>query len=151
RSAILILGAIAVFALVSYGVAATRNNGLKAPDSVTVDGKPYSLREGKVLLFFFNPECMHCFDAARRMAKYNWSDTRIVSIPVEQPQFAAGFMRKTQLPGVVTPDSALLRKTFVFTDAPYGVALEDGRQIAAVTQFDDPQPESALKKIGFAK
>src|SRR6185436_3186388 len=56
RGAVLILSAVSVFALVSYGVAATRNTGLKAPDTVTVDGKPFSLQEGKILLFFFNPE-----------------------------------------------------------------------------------------------
>jgi len=151
RGATLILGAVAVFALVSYGVAATRNTGLKAPDSVTVDGRPFSLQEGKIFLFFFNPECTHCLDAARRMAKYNWGDTRIVSVPTEQPRFAPAFMSKTQLPGVVSLDAALLRKTFSFGDPPAGVALEGGRQKAALSQFDGAEPEATLKKLGFAK
>ena len=110
RGAVLILGAVSVFSLVSYGVAATRNTGLKAPDSVTVDGKPFSLQEGKILIFFFNPECTHCLDAARRMSKYTWTDTRIVAVPTEQPQFAANFMRKTQLPGVVSLDHGAVAK-----------------------------------------
>jgi len=151
RGAILILGAVAVFALVSYGVAAVRNTGLKAPDSVTVDGKAYSLQQGKIFVFFFNPECMHCLEAALRMAKFDWGDTRIVSVPVEQPQLAPGFMRRTQLPGVVSLDAALLRKTFTFTDAPAGVAIEDGRQKAFVTQFESGEPEATLKKLGFTK
>src|SRR5204863_406926 len=37
RGATLILGAVTVFALVSYGVAATRSTGLKAPESMTDD------------------------------------------------------------------------------------------------------------------
>src|SRR5258705_8321786 len=115
RSATLILGAVTVFALVSYGVAATRNTGLKAPDAVTVDGKPYSLQQGRIFIYFFNPECLHCLDAGRRMAKLNWGDTRFVGVPTEQPQFAAGFMKRTELPGVVSTDLALLRQTFSFT------------------------------------
>ena len=150
RSAILILGAVTVFALVSYGVAATRNTGVKAPDSVTVDGKPYSLQQGKIFIYFFNPECLHCLDAGKRMAKLNWGDTRIVAVPTEQPQFAPGFMQRTQLPGVVSTDLALLRKTFSFTDTPAGVAIENGHQKAALSQFDGEEPGATLKKLGFA-
>jgi uncharacterized membrane protein YphA (DoxX/SURF4 family) len=56
RGAVLVLCAVSVFALVSYGVAATRQTGTKAPDSVMVDGKPYSLQHGRILIFFFDPE-----------------------------------------------------------------------------------------------
>ena len=150
RGATLILGAVTVFALVSYGVAATRNSGLKAPDSVMVDGKPYSLQQGKVFIFFFNPECLHCLDAGKRMSKLNWGDTKLVSVPTEQPQFAPNFMRSTQLPGVVSLDTALLRKTFSFLDTPAGVALENGHQKAALSQFEGEEPAATLKKLGFA-
>jgi uncharacterized membrane protein YphA (DoxX/SURF4 family) len=150
RSAALILGAVTVFALVSYGVAATRNSGLKAPDSVTVDGKPYSLQQGKIFIYFFNPECTHCLDAGKRMAKLNWGDTKIVAVPTEQPQFAPNFMRKTELPGVVSTDLTLLRQTFSFTDTPAGVALENGREKAALSMFDGEEPAATLKKLGFA-
>ena len=150
RGATLILGAVTVFALVSYGVAATRNTGLKAPDTVTVDGKPYSLQQGKVFIFFFNPECLHCLDAGKRMAKLNWGDTKLISVPTEQPQFAPNFMRSTQLPGVVSLDAALLRKTFSFVDTPAGVALENGHEKAALSQFEGEEPAATLKKLGFA-
>jgi hypothetical protein len=66
RNASLVLGAVVVFALVSYGVAATHNSGVKAPDSVTGDGKPYSLQQGRVFIYFFNPECMHAWTPPRR-------------------------------------------------------------------------------------
>jgi uncharacterized membrane protein YphA (DoxX/SURF4 family) len=150
RNASLILGAVAVFAVVSYGVAATRNTGLKAPDSVAVDGKPFSLQQGKVFIFFFNPECLHCLDAAKRMSTLNWGETRIVAVPTEQPQFAQNFMKNTKLPGVVSNDAALLRKTFSFVSTPAGVALENGRQKAALAQFEGEEPAATLKKLGFA-
>ena len=150
RNAALILGSVAVFAGISYGVAATRNTGLKAPDTVMVDGKPYSLQQGKIFIYFFNPECLHCLDAGRRMAKLNWGETRIVAVPTEQPQFAQNFMRNTQLPGVVSTDTALLRQTFSFVSTPAGVALENGRQKAALTQFEGDEPAATLRKLGFA-
>jgi len=149
RGATLILGAVVVFALVSYGVAATRHSGIKAPDTVMVDGKPYSLQNGKIFIYFFNPECMHCLEAAQKMAKLNWGDTRIVGVATDQPQFAPNFMRNTKLPGVISADVALLRKTFSFVDPPAGVALENGHQKAALTKFDDDEPEATLKKLGF--
>ena len=80
RRAILVLGAVVVFALVSYGVAAVRQTGVKAPETIVVDGQPYSLEHGKIFLYFFDPECMHCFDAAKRMSQYHWGDTKVVAI-----------------------------------------------------------------------
>src|SRR5262245_30518908 len=150
RSAALVLGAVTVFALVSYGVAATHHSGIKAPDTVMVDGKPYSLQQGRVFIYFFNPECTHCLDAGRRMAKLNWGDTRFVGVATEQPQFAQGFIQTTGLKGVVSTDLELLRKTFPFTDTPAGVALENGREKAALAKFEDDEPAATLKKLGFA-
>jgi hypothetical protein len=131
-------------------VAATHNTGVKAPDSVMVDGKPFSLQHGRVFIYFFNPECMHCVDAGRRMAKLNWGDTQIVGIATEQPQFGHYFMQTTGLKGVVSTDLDLLKKTFPFGDPPAGVALENGREVAAVTQFEGEEPAATLKKLGFA-
>src|SRR3984885_3511212 len=50
RGALVILGAVIVFAGASFGVNLARESGLKAPASITVDGKPFSLQEGKVFL-----------------------------------------------------------------------------------------------------
>src|SRR5690348_14952345 len=104
RSALVILGTVAVFAGVSYGVAAARQTGTKAPDTVTVDGKPYSLQQGKILLFFFDPECIHCLNAGKAMSHYNWGDTAIVAIPIQQPQFAAGYLEDTKLKAGISND-----------------------------------------------
>src|SRR6185436_18664195 len=43
RTAGLIFGAVVVFALVSYGVGAARQTGTRAPDTIQVNGQPYSL------------------------------------------------------------------------------------------------------------
>lgn len=151
RAALVILGTIVVFAGVSFGINSTRETGLKAPTSITVDGKPFSLADGHVFLFFYNPECMHCDAAARRMSKLNWKDTKVVSIPVQDPQFAASFLRDTGLHAGTSNDLDLLRGTFKFVDAPYGVVLERGRQKATITAaaFEDPEPATTLRRVGF--
>jgi uncharacterized membrane protein YphA (DoxX/SURF4 family) len=151
RAATMILGAIALFAAGSYGVAAMRETGTKAPDAVSVNGQPYSLQEGKILIFYFDPECLHCLDAAKRMSKLNWGDTRIVAVPINVPQFAQGFLDDTHLKAVVSNDLPQLKKIFPFVSAPAGVALVNGREKMALTQFEDPEPVGTLKKIGFIK
>lgn len=149
RAAIMILGAVTLFAAGSYGVAAMRQTGTKAPDKVTVNGKPYSLQEGKILIFYFDPECLHCLDAAKRMSKMSWGDTRIVAVPINVPQFAQGFLDDTHLNAVLSNNLAELKKIFPYVSAPAGVALVNGREKMALTQFEDPEPAGTLKKLGF--
>ncbi|MGO4882419.1 MAG: DoxX family protein [Bryobacteraceae bacterium] len=151
RTAVAILGVIALFAAGSYGFAAMRQTGTKAPDTVTVDGQPYSLEEGKILIFYFDPECLHCLDAAKRMAKLDWDDTRIVAVPINVPQFAQGFLDDTHLKAVISNDLLPLKKIFPFVSAPAGVALVNGHEKMALTQFEDPEPAVTLKKIGFIR
>jgi hypothetical protein len=122
---------------------------LKAPDSITVDGKPFSLGEGNILLFFYDPECMHCDAAARKMSKLNWKDTKIVGIPTQDPQFAASFLKDTGLRAGTSNDLQKLRSIFKFQDPPYGVALVRGRQKVALPTFENGEPDAALHKIGF--
>ncbi len=149
RTAALILGAVAVFAGISYGVNEARQTGTRAPESITVDGQPYSLARGKVFLFFFHPECTHCLDSARRMAKYQWGETKVVAIPVEHKQFAQGFLMETGLQAGISPDFDQLKTIFSYTAYPFGVALENGREKAPLTHFDAPEPEPTLKTLGF--
>jgi uncharacterized membrane protein YphA (DoxX/SURF4 family) len=149
RAAITILGIVALFAAGSYGIAGMRQTGTKAPDTVTVDGKPYSLQEGQVFIFYFDPECLHCLDAAKRMSKLNWGATRIVAVPINVPQFAQGFLEDTHLKAVISNDLPQLKKIFPFVSAPAGVALVNGHEKMALTQFEDPEPAETLKKIGF--
>jgi len=149
RTAVLILSAVAVFAGVSYGVMAVRQTGTKAPDTITVAGQPFSLQHGKIFLFFFDPECIHCLNAAKTMSQFNWGDTRVVAIPIQQPQFAKGFLEDSKLNAVVSNDLEQLRSVFPFVDAPAGVALENGRERAPVTQFEGAEPATTLKQLGF--
>jgi uncharacterized membrane protein YphA (DoxX/SURF4 family) len=151
RSAGLVVAAVVVFALVSYGVDVTRESGTHAPANVTVDGRPYSLQSGRVFVFFFHPQCMHCVEVSKRMAQFHWGDTRVVAVPVEQPQYAAQFLEVTGLSAVVTGDVEVLKKIFGFTAYPYGVALRNGRRTASLTKFDDPEPGATLKKLGFVE
>ena len=149
RAAAVILGAVVVFAGVSLGVNAARESGLKAPDSITMDGKPFSLQEGNIFLFFYDPTCPVCEGAARKMAKLNWKNTQIVAIPTDTPQFAASFLHDTGLHAGTSNDLALLEKTFKFVKWPYGVALVRGHQKATISSFEDNEPQSTLRRLGF--
>jgi uncharacterized membrane protein YphA (DoxX/SURF4 family) len=152
RAALLILGAVVVFGGVALGVNAARASGLQAPPSITVNGKPFSLQEGKTFLFFYDPTCTHCEAAARKMAKLNWKDTTIVAIPIDTPQFAASFLHDTGLKAGTSNDLDLLKGTFKFASAPYGVALIRGRQKATadVGLFEkDGEPAATLRTLGF--
>ena len=151
RSALLISGAVLVFALVSYGAVTVRQSGVRAPAAITVNGQPYFLGSGKFFLFFFHPECMHCFDAAKRMSQLSWGETRVVAVPVEQPQFAAAFLNETGLKAAVTSDFQKLKDVFAYKTYPFGVALENGREKAPLTRFEGDEPASTLKRLGLVE
>ncbi|HBY59357.1 MAG TPA: hypothetical protein DEH78_06015 [Solibacterales bacterium] len=149
RTPAVILGIVTVFALASYGFAVVRNTGLKAPDSVTVDGKPYSLQQGRVFLYFFDPECAHCWKSAQAMSQYQWDATTVVVAPTRLPQYSQQFLSETGLKAKITTDTDLLRRTFQFGDPPYGVVLEHGRQKAPVPAFDAMEPVKTLRGLGY--
>lgn len=152
RPAGVILAAVAVFAGVSYGFASTRHTGTRAPASITAeDGKTISLQEGKIFIFFFDPQCPHCRDAGRRLATLNWGDTRFVGVPTQNPQFADWFMGKADLTGKgqVSKDLEILQKVFPLDTPPVAVAIENGYEKARLVQFEDKEPSATLKKIGF--
>jgi uncharacterized membrane protein YphA (DoxX/SURF4 family) len=148
RPAVLILGAVTVFALASYGFNAVRNMGLQAPASVTVNGQTYSLQSGRILVYFFDPQCSHCWQAAEGMAKLNWKETKLLGVPTATPQYAAQFMNETGMKAEITNDLKPMREVFKFGDAPYGVLLENGRQKAAFPNFDKTEPEKTLRELG---
>jgi uncharacterized membrane protein YphA (DoxX/SURF4 family) len=154
RPVSLVLAAVALFALGSFGFASTRHHGVKAPASIAAaDGKPISLGQGKVFIYFFNPQCLHCLEAGRRLAALDWGDTRFIGVPTENPQFGTWFMGKAGLGGrgPVSNDLDILKKTFPFDLPPAGVALEDGYEKTMLLQFEDAEPKATLEKIGFVK
>lgn len=149
RGAALVLGAVCVFAVASYGAALTRERGVKAPETITVDGKPFSTQQGRIFIYFFDPECSHCLSAAKRMALLNWGNTKVIGVATQQPQFAADFLKDSGLKASITPDLEVLKKTFPFGDPPAGAAIENGRQKEAVTKFEGDEPAATLKRLGF--
>ena len=149
RAVLAITAAVGVFAGVSYGVGAARETGTPAPASILVDGQPYSLKSGKIFLFYFDPSCMHCFDTAKRMSKMHWGATRVVGVPISQPRFAGQFMDDTGMHMAITTDRDKLKAVFPYAGVPAGVALENGRQKAALTKFDGAEPEATLKQLGL--
>jgi len=146
---LLILSAVVVFSLASYAVASSRQTGTRAPATIAVEGKPFPITSGKVFLYFFDPACMHCLEAGRKMAQLNWGDTRLIGVPVTEPQFGAYFMKKTGLNRPVSTDWELLKKTFAVKGTPGGVALENGRERAELTRFEGEEPAATLHKLGF--
>jgi uncharacterized membrane protein YphA (DoxX/SURF4 family) len=151
RTVALIAGAVTVFALVSWGVNAVRHVGTKAPDTILVDGRAYDLQKGKVLLFYFDPECMHCFHAAEKMAHLRWGATRVVGVPITHPQFAPQFMADTGLAMPISSDLEKLRQIFSYTAIPTAIALENGREKGVLVKFEDEEPVPQLKRLGFVE
>jgi hypothetical protein len=148
-----VLAGVAVLAAASYGVNARIHGNVQVPTPVIVDGQPQNLAQGKVLIFFYDPSCMHCDAAAKFMSKLNWGDTKIVSIPTVNPQWAAAFLHDTGLKAGTSFELDKLKKAFPFVDPPYGVALEDGQIKGTFTQaqFNVPLPQPDLQKLGFVK
>jgi uncharacterized membrane protein YphA (DoxX/SURF4 family) len=150
RAAFVVFGAVAVFTAVSYGSAVTHLTGTKAPDSILVDGKPFSLQHGRIFLFFYDPNCSHCDAAARRMATYHWkSDVVRIGVPTTMPQFAAAFVRETKFDLQTSNNLDELKKIFPFGDPPYGVVLDNGREQGVVPHYEDGEPAESLRKFGL--
>ncbi|MFB3776902.1 MAG: MauE/DoxX family redox-associated membrane protein [Bryobacteraceae bacterium] len=151
RNALIVLGAVGVFAGVSYGVVAARRAWVTAPETIQVAGKPFPLHQGRVFLFFFNPECPHCDHAARELAKLNWGGTKVIAVSTQMPEFAQEFVSSTGLPALLSSDAAVLSRTFSFVGVPYGVALENGHQRAVFTDFDAQPVAGSLRQMGFIR
>jgi uncharacterized membrane protein YphA (DoxX/SURF4 family) len=151
RNAAIILGAITVFGFVFFGVTYARQTGIEAPNTITVNGQPYSLQHGKHLIYFFDPECSHCYQAAKTMSQFDWQETKVVGVPTAQPRFAESFLKDTGLKASISNDLELLKKTFPFGDAPYAVAIENGRQKQFFSHFEGDDPASGLRKLGFIR
>lgn len=129
----------------------TRAQEIAVPPSITVEGRELSLRQGRVFLFFFNPFCPHCFQAAQAMSRLNWQAT-VVALPTQSPEEARGFFTSAGMESVqISPDTQKLRQTFHFLDVPYAVAVEDGRLRQAVVLFEEPVLSKTLRQIGFVR
>lgn len=148
-----ILATLMVIAGASYAWNNSKIVHAQIPNPVIVDGKPVDLSKGKVFVFFYDPSCMHCDAAARFMSGFDWGNTRVVSIPTINPQWAASFLHDTKLKAGTSLELDKLRKTFTFVDPPYGVALNNGVVKGTFGQaaFNAPSPKPQLESLGIIK
>jgi hypothetical protein len=102
-----------------------------------------------VFLFYFDPACMHCFESAQKMSKLHWGDTRVVGVPISQGQFATQFMQDTGFAMAITTERDKLKAVFPYAGVPAGVAIENGRQKAALVKFEGEEPAASLKQLGL--
>jgi hypothetical protein len=150
-----VLAAAVLFAGAGYGFAVSQQTGAKAPESVLVDGKPFSLQHGRFFIFFFDPECSHCNDAGRHMGTYHWkSDVTILGVPTRAARFGQAFMDDNKLKALLTSDLDKLKMAFPLPgDPPYGVEIENGRQVGVVQHYDDEdtgkEPAATLRQLGL--
>jgi uncharacterized membrane protein YphA (DoxX/SURF4 family) len=150
RFPVIALAVVAVLSGSAFAYNAVHQSGIQVPETITVDGKPYNVHEGHVFLFFYDPSCSHCEEAARHMSAYSWKkDVTVIGLPTNDPQWAASFLHDTKLVAKTSTDSASLRKLFTFTSPPYGVVLDRGRVKSILTHFDEPEPQPSLKQSGF--
>ena len=147
----ILLTSVLLFAGVSYGVNATLRAKVQVPTPVIVDGAPQNLAQGKVFLFFYDPECSHCDQASKYLSTLHWDNTRIIAIPTHDAKYAAEFLRDTHLKAQTSLEVDKLKKAFPFVDPPFGVALDSGhvKETFAQTQFNAPSPSPDLAKLGF--
>lgn len=150
RRAAVALGAVVLFAAGMLAVDRTSSGGEPAPASILVDGREFPLVQGRVFLYFFNPSCPHCFEAAQAMARLNWQ-ARIVGLPTQDFELGPGFFQDAGLrPVALSPDGPKLRQTvFPFADVPYAVAIEDGRIREKLVFFEQPEFSNTLRRLGF--
>ena len=143
--------AVLVFALVSYGVDVTRQTGTRRPPAITVDGKPVRCNRVRQDSSSSSSTRNACTASTPRSGwrSFPWGDTRVVAVPVEQPQYAAEFLLRRRDSMRRCPDFESLKKVFGFTGYPFGVAIQNGRQKAALTKFEDAEPAATLKQLGF--
>lgn len=149
KQAWMALAAIVVMALAVYGATLTQRGNVRVPAQITVDGQPFALQKGRVLVYFFDPECMHCFEAAKQMSAFAWKDVRVVVAPTVNPHWATAFLRDTGLRAGVAFDVALLRSAFRFGDPPFGAAIENGRVLGTFTFAAGEDVAGMLKKAGW--
>lgn len=143
------LAAVIVMALAVYGATLTQRGKVEVPAEITVDGKAFDLRSGRVVLYFFDPECIHCLHGAKELGSYAWKDVRVVVAPTVNPHWTLAFLRDAGLRAGVTFETAQLRTIFQFGDPPYGVAIEKGRVLTTFTYAPGEDVSGRLRKAGW--
>jgi uncharacterized membrane protein YphA (DoxX/SURF4 family) len=153
RRAVGILCAAGLLGTGAYAGESIRSAGAEVPATASIDDPSFTLRHGRILLYFFDPECTHCYTVARAMSRRDWGATRIVVVPIRESQFAASFLTDTGLRAAVSRDGEALRRVFAFTEPPYAVALEDGRAVARFNsgQMENGSWSATLADLGYLR
>jgi uncharacterized membrane protein YphA (DoxX/SURF4 family) len=121
------------------------------PTVIQVAGGELDITKGPVFLYFLNPTCMHCLDAGIAMSKYQWKAT-FVGVPTQDFDFGPQFVNDAGLKNVkLSPELDHLKAVFPFEDVPYGVALQDGKVVAQLHFFEEPDLGNKLREIGFVE
>jgi uncharacterized membrane protein YphA (DoxX/SURF4 family) len=143
--------ALTVVGAGNYAWSLSKQTGAVAPESVQLaDGTTHNLRQGRQLIYFYDPQCMHCFHAAQAMSKLDFAGTTTIGVPTEVKQFAQQFLKDTGFKAKVTNETDKLKKVFPFGDPPFLVLVDNGRQKAAINKFDEPEFTQRLVDSGFA-
>lgn len=124
--------------------------GGEVPATITVEGEDYNLREGEVLLYFFNPTCLHCLDVGIQMSGYDFK-ADFIGVPTQDFEYSGGFLQDSGLQSTarLSPDLELLKQTFPFEDVPYVAVLDDGRILERFQFFEEPDFAEALRGHGM--
>ena len=117
--------------------------GTDVPATITVEGEQYQLRDSKVLIYFFNPTCLHCLAVGKELSKYEFA-ADFIGVPTQDPDFGPGFLYDAGLTGMVdlSPDLDLLKETFPFHDVPYAATVDNGVVTHRFTLIDLEEPEN---------
>jgi len=148
-----VLAGVLALAVVAYGWDRFGPQpGSEVPATITVADESYALREGKVMIFFFNPQCLHCLDVGLDLSRYT-IQSDFLGVPTQEPESANGFLEDAGLTGRVklSPDLDLLKETFPFDDVPYIAVIEDGKILERFQFFDQPEFGDKLKELGVVK
>lgn len=150
RTAALALVGVLLVVAGGYSASLVHRAHADVPQTAIVDNKPLRLQTGRVLLYFFDPQCSHCEAVACKMAKWNWGETRIIAVPTAEPRFAASFLKDTGLRAGLCLDLDALRRISPFTTAPHAVLLASGKRVASFNfkQFEGDGFLAALKQSG---
>lgn len=124
--------------------------GGDVPATIAVAGEDYELRNGRKLLYFFNPTCLHCLDVGIALSKYELQGD-FIGIPTQDPDFVDGFLEDAGLMGKVkiSSDLDLLKETFPFDDVPYAAAVEDGiiQHRFTMIELEEPHMGEKLREL----
>ena len=126
--------------------------GADVPETITVAGQEYNLREGKIFVYFFNPSCLHCLDAGLLLSEHKWNGD-FIGVPTEEENFAGAFLKDAGLEEIaeLSLDLDLLKESFPFDLPPYAAVVDNGKVLERIGIFEEPALGETLKQHGLVE